>query len=102
MPLNASPVLEVALISVKPGTEADFEKAFDAARTLADSTPGFRGLELRRGVEHPSRYVLLAWWDSVEAHTEGFRNSPEFAEWRRLLGPHFDGMPDVFHAGAAV
>ena len=97
-----SPVLEIALIAVKPGQEADFEKAFTQARLLPESIQGFRGLELRRGVEHPSRYVLLAWWDRVEDHTETFRNSPQFAEWRRLLGPYFDGLPDVSHATAPV
>jgi heme-degrading monooxygenase HmoA len=97
-----SPVLEIAFIAVKPGTEADFEKAFAQARKLPEAIPGFRGLELRRGVEHPARYVLLAWWDRVEDHTEGFRNSPQFPQWRALLGPYFDGMPDVSHASAAL
>ncbi len=101
MPGN-SPVLEVALFTITPGSEADFEAAFAQARALPENVPGFRGLELRRGVEHPSRYVLLAWWDSVEAHTEGFRNSPHITRWRELLGPYFDGKPDVFHASAAV
>jgi heme-degrading monooxygenase HmoA len=101
MPIN-SPILEVALIAVKPGSEAAFEAAFAEARKLPERIAGFRGLELRRRVEHPSRYALLAWWDSVENHTRDFRESAHFAQWRTLLGPYFDGAPEVFHASTAL
>ncbi len=97
-----SPVLEVAFIAVKPGAESDFEIAFAEARKLPEAIAGFRGLELRRGVEEPSRYVLLAWWDSVENHTTDFRESPQFGKWRELLGPYFDGLPQVSHASAPL
>lgn len=95
-------ICEVAVIAVKPGQEAEFETAFATARTLPEAIQGFHGLELRRGVERPQTYLLLAWWDSVEAHTEGFRNAPQFGEWRALLGPFFAGPPEVFHYGETL
>jgi heme-degrading monooxygenase HmoA len=52
-------ILEVAILDVRPGSEAAFEAAFAEARPLIASIDGFLGLELRRCLEKPSRYVLL-------------------------------------------
>ena len=90
-------VLERALITVSPGQEDAFEQAFSTARAQLEGSRGFRGGTLSRGVESPSTYLLLVEWESLEDHTEGFRGSPAFTEWRRLLGPFFDGPPSVEH-----
>ena len=95
-------VLEVAVIAVKPGTEADFEVAFDMARKLPERVKGFRGLELRRGMERPETFLLLAWWDTVDSHLRDFRESEHFEEWRAILGPFFAAPPEVFHYDAAI
>ena len=50
----------------------------------------------------PGRYVLLVDWDSVEAHTVGFRESAAFAEWRALIGPFFAKPPCVEHFHVAA
>ena len=63
------------------------------------ATPGFRSARVTRGVESPSRFVLLIEWDSLEAHTVGFRESENFARWRSVVGPFFDGAPRVEHFG---
>ncbi len=63
---------------VHPGEEADFESAFEQARPLISSQPGFRNLSLSRSTESPNLYLLLVEWDSIEAHTEGFRTSDEY------------------------
>lgn len=90
-------VLEIADIAVKPGSEDDFAAAVrEGIRYVAD-TPGFGGARLTRGVESPSRFVLLIEWDSIEAHTVGFRESENFGRWRALIGPHLDGAPKVEH-----
>jgi heme-degrading monooxygenase HmoA len=90
-------VLEVALIDVRPGAEDDFSAAYAEARPLLESTPGCRTIRMTRGVESPSRFVLLVEWDSVEAHEQNFRNTDRFGRWRELIGPHFDGPPRVEH-----
>ena len=90
-------VLEHALITVTPGQEADFETAFATARKQLMASAGFSGATLSRGVESSSAYLLLVQWATLEDHTEGFRGSPAFTEWRRLLGPFFDGPPAVEH-----
>jgi heme-degrading monooxygenase HmoA len=95
-------ILELAILDVRPGETDAFETAFDTARAIISSMPGFGDLELRRCVEHPDRYVLLVRWDRLEDHTEGFRGSPEYQEWRRLLHHFYDPFPTVEHYEAVV
>jgi heme-degrading monooxygenase HmoA len=90
-------VLEVAEIDVIAGQEDDFVNAFKEARHLLVETSGCRSVRMTRGIETPTRFVLLVEWDSVEAHEVNFRQSPSFPEWRRLIGPHFASAPTVEH-----
>lgn len=89
-------VLEVALIDVTPGQEDAFTEAYGKARQLVADTPGFRTIRMTRGVETPTRFVLLVEWDDVAAH-EVFRASDRFPQWRAHIGPHFAGPPHVEH-----
>jgi heme-degrading monooxygenase HmoA len=90
-------VLEIADIAVTPGSEEQFAAAVrDGLRYVAD-TPGYRSARLTRGVESPSRFVLLIEWDSLEAHTVGFRESENFTRWRAVIGPFLAGAPQVEH-----
>lgn len=90
-------ILERALMHVLPGQEPEFERSLLEARTVIERAPGFRSIRVLRGIESPHSYLLLIEWDSVEDHTEGFRESELFSHWRALLGPHFDGTPQVEH-----
>ncbi len=45
----------------------------------------------------PTINLLLVQWDTLEAHTKGFRESQNFIEWRALLGPYFAAPPEVHH-----
>ena len=90
-------ILEVAVLDVRPGEEEAFEAAFAAARAIIASMPGHLSHELQRCVENPSRYLLLVRWARLEDHTEGFRGSPGYQEWRRLLHHFYDPFPTVEH-----
>ncbi|KQM82956.1 antibiotic biosynthesis monooxygenase [Agromyces sp. Leaf222] len=90
-------ILEHALLPVVPGLESEFEAAFDEARHIIASMPGFVDLTLSRGVESPSTYLLLVHWQSVEAHEVGFRGSPEYELWRSLLHRFYEPFPVVEH-----
>jgi heme-degrading monooxygenase HmoA len=90
-------VLEIADFAVLPGSEEKFAAAYREAVAHVAATPGFHTARMTRGIESPSRFVLLIEWDSVEAHTVGFRESENFAKWRALIGPYFDGPPRVEH-----
>ena len=90
-------ILEHALLHVKPGQEPHFESAFARARTIIATMPGFGRLTLSRGIEEPGTYLLLVEWDRLEDHTEGFRGSAEYQQWRELLHHFYDPFPTVDH-----
>jgi len=90
-------VLEVALIDVLPGHEDEFAAAYAKGHPVLAGTPGCRSVRMTRGVESPSRFVLLVEWDSVESHNDNFRATERFAQWRALIGPHFANPPLVEH-----
>ncbi|MES2169182.1 MAG: antibiotic biosynthesis monooxygenase [Actinomycetota bacterium] len=71
--------------------------AFAGARLLISAQPGFRSLSLSRSIESPNNYLLLVEWESMEAHTVGFRTSREYQDWKRLLHPFYDPFPIVEH-----
>lgn len=90
-------VLEVANIDVQPGRETDFAAAYLGAREVLVSTPGCRSVRMTRGIESPSRFVLLVEWDAVEAHEQNFRATDRFTTWRAAIGPFFANPPLVEH-----
>ncbi|MBD2464612.1 antibiotic biosynthesis monooxygenase [Oscillatoria sp. FACHB-1407] len=90
-------ILEVALLDVRQGMEQDFERAFAEASPLIAATAGYMSHELQRCVETPHRYLLLVRWQTLEAHTLGFRRSPAYQDWKRLLHHFYDPFPTVEH-----
>ena len=90
-------ILEHAVLEVVPGEEPRFEEAFGEAKAIIASMSGFRSLRLDRCLEERSRYLLLVEWDRVEDHTEGFRGSPKYEQWRELLHRFYEPFPTVEH-----
>ena len=90
-------IIEHVLLSVRPDSTAAFETAFARARLIIESMPGFRALSLSRCVETAGTYLLLVEWDTLRDHVEGFRGSPEYARWSRLLHHFYDPFPVVSH-----
>lgn len=90
-------ITEHALLPVIPGQEEEFEAAFGQARHIIAAMPGFISLSLSRSIESPGTYLLLVEWETLEDHTEGFRGSPEYQQWRALLHPFYEPFPVVEH-----
>ena len=90
-------ILEAANLTVRPGQADAFESAFHEAQLIISAMPGYRSHELQRCIEREGEYLLLVRWDSVAAHEEGFRKSPEYQKWRALLHHFYDPFPSVFH-----
>lgn len=90
-------ILEVAVLDVRPGETEAFEAAFREARTIIASMPGHRSHQLQRCVENGDRYLLLVEWETLEAHTVGFRGSAEYQRWKALLHRFYDPFPTVEH-----
>ncbi|HTR05088.1 MAG TPA: antibiotic biosynthesis monooxygenase [Paraburkholderia sp.] len=95
-------VYEMAHITVSAGKNAQFEAGVKEALPLFHRARGCRGVELQRSVEEPNQYVLVVQWDTVEDHMVHFRESADFEEWRRLVGPYFEKPPAVGHTQVVV
>jgi heme-degrading monooxygenase HmoA len=90
-------ITEHALLPVIPGQEAEFIETMDRAKTIIAASPGFVSLRVGRCLERPSNFLLLVEWETLEAHTEAFRNSDAYQEWRSLLHHFYDPFPVVEH-----
>ncbi|MBU4518332.1 MAG: antibiotic biosynthesis monooxygenase [Gammaproteobacteria bacterium] len=91
-------ILEHADIRIDPARTAEFEEAIlRGASTVIAQARGFNGFKVNRSIESPGRYILTIYWDTLEDHTVGFRQSPAFAEWRTIVGPFFLLPPVVEH-----
>ncbi|MBI1330967.1 MAG: antibiotic biosynthesis monooxygenase [Alphaproteobacteria bacterium] len=95
-------ILEHAVLNVKAGQSADFEVAMAQARPFIETAAGFQRMEVRPCIETPDRYLLLVWWLDLTAHTEGFRGSAAYQEWKTLLHRFYEPFPDVQHYGAPL
>jgi heme-degrading monooxygenase HmoA len=91
-------ILEIANIRIAPGQQAAFEEALQRGlTTVVPQAKGMRGYKVNRGIESPERYVLQIFWETLEDHTVGFRESPLFKQWRAIVGPFFAAPPVVEH-----
>ena len=90
-------MLEVAVLNIIPGKESEFEAAFRVASAIISSMTGYVSHQLQYCVENESRYILLVNWQTLEAHTIGFRTSPQYQEWKKLLHHFYSPFPTVEH-----
>ena len=91
-------ILELADIRIAPGQNAAFEEAIQRGlATVIRHAKGFQGFKVNRGIESKERYILQIFWDTLDDHNVGFRQSPAFAQWRAIVGPFFAGPPTVEH-----
>jgi heme-degrading monooxygenase HmoA len=90
-------ILEIATLDIKPNQIAAFEAAFAVAAGIISASPGYIKHSLSRCHENAQRYVLLVEWQTLEAHTVGFRQSAAYLEWKALLHHFYDPFPTVEH-----
>lgn len=90
-------ILEIAHLHVRRGECNGFEAAFAQATPVIVSMAGYVSHQIQRCVEDDHHYVLLVNWQTLESHTVGFRQSPQYQQWRALLHHFYDPMPTVLH-----
>ncbi len=90
-------ILEVAVLTIKPSMNDEFESAFKEAAKIISSIPGYLSHELQKCVEVSNQYLLLVRWKTLEAHTIGFRQSPEYQTRMQLLHHFYEPFPVVEH-----
>ncbi len=91
-------IVEIAEFRISPDARDAFAAAItQAAGSILAKAKGYREHRLLACQESPGRFVLIVEWDSLEAHTVGFRQSPAFGQWRAIIGPYFQQPPHVEH-----
>ncbi|MCJ8318252.1 MAG: antibiotic biosynthesis monooxygenase [Colwellia sp.] len=90
-------ILEVAILDVKPELVSKFEPAFEQAQKIISSMPGYISHQLQKCIENKNRYLLLVNWQTLADHTQGFRQSSQYQEWRQLLHHFYQPFPTVEH-----
>ena len=91
-------ILEVAEIYVNEGEGEAFESAIaESFDKYIAPTEGFISAEVQKGIEDPTRYLLLVRWETLDAHMVNFRESDVFPKHRALISPYFAKPPFVQH-----
>jgi heme-degrading monooxygenase HmoA len=90
-------ILEVAVLNIKTGMSDEFELAFQQATPIIASMPGYISHDLQRCIEISDRYLLLVQWETLEAHSIGFRRSYKYETWKQLLHHFYESFPIVEH-----
>ena len=90
-------ILEVAILNVIPRQEDEFLNAFFKAEGIISKMSGYISHKLKRCVENASQFILLVEWEKLTDHTEGFRKSKVYQEWKSLLHHFYDPFPTVEH-----
>jgi heme-degrading monooxygenase HmoA len=94
-------VTERVELTVTAGGELDFERQFAITGELIRAAAGCLGVVLSRGVENPSRYLLLVQWRAVEDH-QAFIQTDGIVQFRNVLGPYFAAKPAMEHFSPTV
>lgn len=95
-------ITEIAILNLRQGMEADFEKAFIEAEAYIRCQKGYIEHQLKKCLETEGQYLLLVNWETLEDHTIGFRESSEYQQWRALLHHFYDPFPTVEHYQSLV
>lgn len=90
-------ILEVAILNIKEGLNDAFELDFAKASQYIQSIDGYLKHSLQRCVEIKHQYILLVEWENLEAHELGFRQSPQYQEWKKILHHYYSPFPSVEH-----
>ena len=90
-------ILEAVYLHIKSGETSKFEEAFKQASSIIAGIKGYISHELQHCIENSDKYLLLVQWETLEDHTEGFRGSDEYQEWKALLHHFYEPFPTVEH-----
>ncbi len=86
-------IIEHVPLNIKLGQSDAFERAFQKAKEIIYPMQGLNAVQLIKHLDQPDRYILMVFWDHLEDHTEGFRKSDAYEEWKALLHPFYESMP---------
>ena len=88
-------ILEIAILDIKLVLAEEFAAVIATAAPFLARQKGYISHEVTRCMESLHRYVLLVRWQNMEDHTVGFRQSPDYQEWKTLTHHFFEPYPPV-------
>jgi heme-degrading monooxygenase HmoA len=84
-------LVERSELTVRPGAEDEFHTAItEKGVPLLQSVEGVLSVQVGRGVENPSKFMLLVGWESMDAHT-AYGATSKSTELRGIMGPFLMG-----------
>ena len=75
-------IVEIALLTAKPGLRDQVREGLGAARLVIARMPGYLDSVFLAGVQEPDSFVLRIEWQTLEAYTDSFRQGELLSEWR--------------------
>jgi heme-degrading monooxygenase HmoA len=88
-------ITEFVKLNIINGRHHEFEANFKLASKIISRQKGYVEHKLLRSEADQHTYILLATWNSIEDHREGFRKSTDYQEWKKLLHHYYDPFPLV-------
>ena len=92
-----TPILESGILNIKSGQATAFKTAFKQAEHIVAKHKGYISHSLQQCIENDHQFILLIYWETLEDHTIGFRQSTDYAEWKKRLHHFYDPFPTIHH-----
>lgn len=90
-------VLEIATLDILEGSEESLKEVFNAAKLVVAQSKGFIKIDIFQCIETSTKFNVFIYWETLEDHIIGFRQSVLFIEWRAILSPYFQNSPVAEH-----
>lgn len=91
------PVIEVVVLALRNTGSEEFAGVMSGAIAHLCRAPGYLAHSFGPCAEEAGMFLLLVWWQSIEAHVVDFRQSADHVLWRSLLQSHLQSEPWVRH-----
>lgn len=84
-------LVERSEFTVKDGVEAEFHGGLTGKIIpLLKNVEGVISVQLGKGIENPTKFMLLVGWTSMQAHA-AYGGTPVSLEVRQIMGPFLTG-----------
>lgn len=90
-------ITEVAILNIKQNQSEAFLQSFANAVNIIAASEGYISHKLLKCIEQKDKFLFAVKWQSLKDHTEGFRKSEAYQQWKKLLHHYYEPFPEVEH-----